>query len=324
MKIPPRYSISQEILSLLSKIEVNRQFISLSSIPQSIIVKLERISALKSAVYSARIEGNPLTPDELEFSDDELKKMEIKNIIVAYDWIQRNVKINETISVEMLQKLHLFTMKNIFEEAGKFRAEMGAIYNKAGVVVYLSPPPEKIKVLMEELLDYINDRREEYPLITALVAHLVFEKIHPFIDGNGRVGRLFIGLVLKTKGYEFGLGLPYEQFLDEHKSDYYYYLGNGLVKPNDYLQFMLRAFYEETERLKKQIAIEMNKSVILPPRQEEIFDIIRDHRVVSFDFIQRRFIKVPSRTLRYDLKKLCDKHLVFKIGKTKGSFYKVI
>src|SRR5574342_982678 len=108
MQIPPSYSISPNILSLLSKIEVNRQFVSLSTIPESIIIKLSRMSALKSAVYSARIEGNPLTPDEVEFSDDELKKMEVENIIVAHDWIQKNVKINETISMGMIQKLLLF------------------------------------------------------------------------------------------------------------------------------------------------------------------------------------------------------------------------
>ncbi|OGK20110.1 hypothetical protein A2866_01140 [Candidatus Roizmanbacteria bacterium RIFCSPHIGHO2_01_FULL_39_8] len=324
MKIPPRYSISPEILSLLSKVEVNRQFVSLSHIPEAISIKLRRISLLKSAVYSARIEGNSLTPEEVEFSDDQLQKVEIENIISAYDWILKTVQVKTNISRDMIKRLHFLTMKNIFTEAGRFRKEMGAIYNKSGVAVYISPPPEKIPNFLGTLLDYVNNQDDEYPLVKALITHLIFEKIHPFIDGNGRVGRLIISLVLTVKGYDFGLGLPYEQFLDEHKSDYYYYLGNGLTKTDEYLKFMLQAFFEETEQLKKQIAIEMNKIIILPPRQEEIYDVIKDHRVVSFDFIQRRFVKVPARTLRYDLKKLCDQNLVHKIGKTKGSFYKAI
>lgn len=60
---------------------------------------------------------------------------------------------------------------------------------------------------------------------------------------------------------------------------------------------------------------------MLPPRQEEIYNIIKDHKIISFDIIRRRFLKVPERTLRYDLKKLQDKNLVKKIGSTKGSFY---
>lgn len=61
----------------------------------------------------------------------------------------------------------------------------------------------------------------------------------------------------------------------------------------------------------------------LPPRQEEIYNIIKDHVVVSFDRIRRRFLKVPPRTLRYDLKKLVDRGLVEKAGETKGSYYRI-
>ena len=322
MKIPPAYSITSDILSLLSKIEVNRQFISLSKIPDAIVTKLRRISLMKSAVYSARIEGNPLTVEEMEYSEDEIKKLEIENIIFTYEWIRKNIPAKTIITIEIVKKLHYFSMRNILGESGRLRREMGAIFDSAGVAVYISPPPEKINSLLEELLNYINENNEEYPLIKALISHLVFEKIHPFIDGNGRAGRLLISIVLRVKRYDFGLGLPYEQFLDEHKSDYYYYLGNGLKETNEYLKFMLRAFFAETEQLKNQIGIEMNKTIILPPRQEEMYNIIKDHRVVSFDFIKRRFVKVPARTLRYDLKKLCNQNLVLKIGKTKGSFYK--
>ena len=61
---------------------------------------------------------------------------------------------------------------------------------------------------------------------------------------------------------------------------------------------------------------------LLPPRQEEIVRIIRDHVFVSLDLLQRRFAKVPGRTLRYDLKKLQQKSLIVKSGHTRGSLYK--
>jgi len=65
------------------------------------------------------------------------------------------------------------------------------------------------------------------------------------------------------------------------------------------------------------------ETFFLPLRQEEIFNIIKDHAVVSFDFIRRRFLKIPERTLRYDLKKLGDLGLIIKIGKTKGCIYRI-
>lgn len=63
------------------------------------------------------------------------------------------------------------------------------------------------------------------------------------------------------------------------------------------------------------------ETILLPLRQEELYYVIRDHRMVFFDFLRRRFLKIPSRTLRYDLKKLTDKGFTVKIGKTKGSYY---
>jgi len=160
--------------------------------------------------------------------------------------------------------------------------------------------------------------------MTALISHLIFEKIHPFIDGNGRVGRLLISAILKAKKYKNYFSVPFEEYLDNHRSDYYYFLDIGLKSTNDYLIFMLKAFLEETEKLKRTIDIEKeSKTPLLPPRQEEIYLIIKDHKIVSFDNIYRRFLKVPKRTLRYDLKKLAEKKLIVKIGKTKGSYYRI-
>ena len=88
---------------------------------------------------------------------------------------------------------------------------------------------------------------------------------------------------------------------------------------------MLNAVYQQITKLKNDIENEINQktSIDLPPRQEEIFNILRDHQVVSFDFIKRRFLKVPDRTIRYDLKRLTDKQLIIKIGETRGSYYKI-
>lgn len=65
------------------------------------------------------------------------------------------------------------------------------------------------------------------------------------------------------------------------------------------------------------------ETILLPPRQEELYYVIKDHRMVSFDFLKRRFLKIPPRTLRYDLKKISDKGFIVKIGKTKGSYYSI-
>lgn len=318
MKIPPKFKINPEILSLVTKIEALNLYFSSINIPISVKQKIQRVSLLKSSLFSARIEGNPLRFDNLENTSDKQKKKEITNIIRAQKYINKN----QEITVDDLKKIHSEVLRDLSPDAGKLRTEPSAIFNQAGVAVYMPPPPDEISTLLTKLLKYINSQ-DNFHLINALVSHLVFEKIHPFVDGNGRVGRILISAVLKSKGFESNLIIPFEEYLDEHKSDYYYFLDTGLKSPNDYLIFMLGAYLSQAEKIKTELETEISQkeNLLLPPRQEEIYQIIKDHKIVSFDQIRRRFLKVPERTLRYDLMKLAQKNIIVKIGRTRGSYY---
>lgn len=323
MKIPPQYKISPDILALIAKIEANRIFLSSVPIPGLIKEKIQRISLLKSSLYSARIEGNPLTVEDLEITSDKRKKIEVFNILSAIKFIQKEANDKNLLSKKDILNLHKLVMKDLDAYAGRLRNEMGAIYNQAGIAVYMSPPPNQTSFFLDKLLEYINSGEEKFPIITAFIAHLVFEKIHPFIDGNGRVGRLLISDILVKKKWRFKINIVLEEFLDEHKESYYYYLDIGFKEPEQYLLFMLDAFWQQSEKIKSQMIRQSREKIeiLLPPRQEEIYHIIREHKMVSFDTIKRRFLKVPGRTLRYDLKKLLDKGLLLKVGSTKGTYY---
>lgn len=324
MKIPPKFSITPAILNLLAKIEAGRTLLTTLEIPSELKIKIQRKSLLKSSLFSAKIEGNPLTLEEMKKTGQTQKKKEVFNLVSASKFIDQYVKTDEPLSLKSFLKLHELVMKEI--GVSGFRTEPGAIFNMAGVAVYFSPPPSEIKELLKSLTDFVNSDHGGFPLVTALLSHLVFEKIHPFIDGNGRVGRLLISLILKSKNYSFGLTIPFEKFLDDHRDEYYYHLDHGLKETEAYLIFMLEAVYKETQNLIEEITNtgkEDKKISLLPLRQEEIFLIIKEHKVVSFDFLKRRFLKVPGRTLRYDLKKLQEKGLILKAGVTRGSFYKM-
>lgn len=326
MKLPPEYKITSEILDLIAKIEANKIFISSLNISNLLKEKIQRTSTLKSSLFSARIEGNPLTLNEIQHEiGDAQKKQEIFNILKAIKFIDKNIKTDTKISEKLILNLHSIIMQDLTSERGEFRREVSAIFNQAGVAVYLPPPPAQIKRLIKRLLNYLNSGCEKFPLINAFISHLIFEKIHPFINGNGRVGRLLIFSILKSKDENYNMFVPFEEYLDENRNEYYYHLDNGLNNTQDYLIFMLNAFYFEIEQVKKIINSELEKkeSLFLPPRQEEIYHIIKDHVIVSFDMIRRRFLKVPGRTIRYDLKKLQGMNLIIKIGKTKGSYYKI-
>ncbi len=324
INIPPSYLITPEIIELLTKIEANLIYLSAISLPDLLIDKIRRTSVLKSSLFSARIEGNTLTYEQVEGEDGETdEKKEIFNILKAIQMIE-NTSSYSKITIKTILNLHSLVLEKLSHNAGFVRTEPSAIFNAAGVAIYITPSPDKIPELLKHMLAYSNGGKEKFPIINAFISHLIFEKIHPFVDGNGRVGRLLVFAILKSKQKDGPFFIPFEEYLDNHKEQYYYHLDHGLKDTNDYLMFMLQAFYEQTEKTKQMVADELGrKRHLLTPRQEEIYNIIKDHRIVSLDQIKRRFMAVPKRTLSFDLKKLTDKRLVVKIGKTKGSYYQL-
>jgi len=325
MIIPPRYTITPEMLELISKIDSKRQLLQSLNPKPEIISKIQRVSLLKSSLYSARIEGNSLTWQNLEESEDNKDEKEISNIYQAIQYIDKELNKRLNLTTDTILALHKKVMNQLTPEAGHFRREMSAIFNQTGIAVYLPPPPNKVNELITQLINFINSDDEKFPIISALISHLIFEKIHPFMDGNGRVGRLLIPAILLIKDFDFNINIPFEEYIDQRKEDYYYYLDVGMKDPNAYLLFILKAFNESAESIKQEVLNEINQNnkVYLPPRQEELLLIIQEHRTVSFDFLHRRFLQIPKRTLRYDLQQLAKQNLIIKIGKTRGSFYTV-
>lgn len=328
MEIPTPYTITNKIIALLTKIEANKTMLSNVSIPDKIITNLTRQTLLKSSVYSAQIEGNTLTPEDMEsvIEEDEkqYERQEIDNIIHTLQ-IMREKGVPDIIDLPYLLELHKMVMYKLVHssQTGAIRKEPSAIFDKNGNVVYMTPPPSELNSLIISLLHLINNNSDIFPLIKVPLVHLSFEKIHPFLDGNGRVGRLLFQAILAKHNYHFNWLLSIEELLQQKKHTYYY-----LLEQNDatgFIEFMLENLYEESEKLKNHINEFTNSSDedFLLPRRHEILNIIKDHTTVSFDQIQRRFLKIPARTLRYDIKQLEKQGFIRKIGTTRGAMYQV-
>lgn len=322
MKIPPDFIISPSNLSLLSEIESIRLYVGKNHVNIPISNSLRRNSFLKSSLYSARIEGNTLSEISIQEENTDTETREIINIMKTLEYIDATyiAEINHSI----IRKLHTMIGENIFPDKGSYRTEVSGIINKEGVVIYMPPPPTQVLTLLNTLIAYIQNENS-FPLITAFIAHLVFEKIHPFIDGNGRVGRALIAAVLKCKKYIVPFPITIEEYLDSHRNEYYEALLNGMHDTERYLGFMLTAYLSQMKKTMEKLEELSQKLPLLlelTARQEEVYTIIKEHRSVSLNFVLRRFLKVSERTLRNDLTKLIEKKLVIKVGNTKGVEYR--
>lgn len=323
MLIPPRYTLTREIVDLLASIEASKEVVDSLVIPPQVEQNIRRASTLKSALFSARIEGNDLTLEEvLERSSQNQKKAEVFNILKAINWIHARPKRDTSISD--ILNLHKEVLLGLSPEAGKFRTETNAIFNSAGIAIYMPPPPRYVKSHLKRLIDYINSSKEKFTPIRAVLAHYIFEKIHPFIDGNGRVGRLLIQKILHQGGYGMKGLLALEEYLDTNRSTYYRSLEEPEKDVTDYVVFMLEAIRETAQKGKELVLSKLKTETadFLLPRRAEMYKIINDQKLVNFDQIRRRFLRVNPRTLRYDLKKLQDEGLIIKLGTTRGVYYK--
>jgi Fic family protein len=321
MRFPPIVEQSDKITALVRDLDILREAFHLIPIPKTTLVNLRRSSILKSSLFSARIEGNPLHLTDLASMDDtDIHVLEITNINRAYEFL--DTKKGDVLDIQRIRDFHTIVMNALSSEAGKFRTEESAIFNTAGIALYLAPRRQDIQKLLTDLCHRTNAVEFPVPVVSA-VTHIWFEKIHPFTDGNGRVGRLLATWILQKWGYDFTNIVPFEQYLDEHRQEYYDALFPDTQNVTQFVVFFLTALLSQARQSFEEIKhpkVEFQSNLL--PRRQEIVNIIRDHVTVSFDFLSRRFRKIPTSTLHYDLLSLQKKGYIEKLGSTRGALYR--
>jgi Fic family protein len=241
MSYQPPFTITATIIDLISKISekvglVQRDYSEAS--PQ-----LRKNNRIKTITGTLAIEGNTLTEDQVSAVLEgkpvlaNLRELaEVEGAIAAYDQLTQL----DPLSLDDLLNAHKLMMANILTKAGSFRTKPVGIY-KGKQVVHVAPPAHQVAGLMAELFEWIKSS-DTHPLITSSVFHYEFEFIHPFIDGNGRMGRLWQTLMLAQWKPLFN-DLPLESVIKEYQQDYYDALGRADEKADstEFISFMLQA-----------------------------------------------------------------------------------
>jgi Fic family protein len=151
--------------------------------------------------------------------------LEVKNAISVYD----NLDNLNPYNFDSFCDAHGILMKGLVESAGRLRSKSVGIV-KGSEVAHIAPPSEMLKPLMNDLFDYLKND-DDLVLIKSCVFHYEMEFIHPFIDGNGRMGRLWQTLILKDS-YPVFEYLPIEALIKERQEQYYESLGNLIIQEN--------------------------------------------------------------------------------------------
>ena len=244
----PPYEITSKILNLIASIsekigEVNAAHLNK---PPTELRKRNQIKTIQS---SLEIEGNTLTVEQItDLLENKRilapKKdiLEVKNAISVYNQLNK-FKVFELTS---LCKAHKILMKDLIENPGKLRTGSVGIV-KGSDIAHIAPPGALVRSLMSDLFNYLKND-DDLVLIKSCVFHYEIEFIHPFIDGNGRIGRLWQTMILKEHSPVFEF-LPIESLIKQKQKEYYGVLGKSDKQGNStfFIEFMLEIIKAFTE-----------------------------------------------------------------------------
>nr|HPK10157.1 Fic family protein [Saprospiraceae bacterium] len=238
--------------------------------------------------------------------------LEVKNAITVYEQLQ---EFNPN-SIKDIEKAHGVLMQGLIENAGKLRTKNVGIV-EGSIVKHVAPDGGMVKGLMNDLFRYLKSDKDII-LIKSCVFHYEFEFIHPFIDGNGRMGRLWQTLILMQK-YPFFEFLPVESLIKENQEAYYSVLeqSDNIGQSTPFIEWMLNIILQALENLLKT----QNRTLTAEDRIELFKDKIRQQQFSRKDYLQN-FKEISQATASRDLRWAVEQEILEKSGDKRLTKYR--
>lgn len=320
----PPFEITSKIIELISNISEKIGEINyLQNNPYHI--KLRKENRIKTIHSSLAIENNSLSLKQITAiiegkhvlgNPNEIK--EVKNSIQAYDLLLSLNPYNE----KDLLKAHKLMMQDLVERNGKYRTDGVGIFDGAKVV-HLAPPADRVPELMFDLFKWLKES-DVHPLIKSCVFHYEFEFIHPFQDGNGRIGRLWQTVILK-EWKEIFAWLPVETLIKENQKEYYNVLGTSDSEANStkFIEFMLSLILNTIEEIiETEKKVTQKVPVKVTVNQQKIIDAIKANPYVTQEELAD-IVGIARKNIIVNMKKLQENGLIKRIGADKNGHWQV-
>ena len=337
--IPP-FTISTEAINLIAKIsaQIERYAIRME---QEDALKLRKANRVKTIHSSLAIEGNTLSEEEVcdiingKYVVAPIKQIqEVKNAIAAYELYSQLDAFKE----KDLLKAHGVMMSSLVDNPGKYRTQGVGVFSEHGLV-HMAPPAERVPALMSELFGWLK-KADDHLLVRSCVFHYEFEFIHPFIDGNGRIGRLWQSLIL-GKLHPIFEHLPVENMVYSNQQNYYDAItqSSNIGNSGPFIDFMLGEIYKTLrehqgsiiERVPNKVPNKVPKKV-----PKKLVDTFPDIPVLTWEIYAeiKKNVKltnmqlstifgISDRMVRKHINTLKSYGLISRIGANRNGYWKV-
>ena len=344
MFVPP-FTITEKVLHLVSEISEQVGILNArlqENVPSPMLRKKNQIKTIHS---SLAIENNTLSLKQVTDivdgkhvlgAPDEIQ--EVKNAIEAY----RLMPELDAFKEKDLLKAHELMMKDLVRNAGHYRQEGVGVFDGNGNCLHMAPPAGRVPMLMGDLFQWVKTCKT-HPLIYSCVFHYEFEFIHPFVDGNGRMGRFWQTMLLSRWKGIFAW-LPVETIVKEHQQEYYSVIAqcDAAGESSLFVEFMLGCLldamenYEETNdgeatelhdkvpnKIPNKVPNKLKKK--FPDILDATWDVFMQLNATNAATAEEigAVLGISSRMVRKHIATLREAGLIVRMGSNKTGYWKV-
>ena len=323
----PPFSMTEEITNLI--VEIGEYVGTISTYdamrPNPILRRENRIKTIHS---SLAIEQNTLTLQQVTDVINGKRILgppqDIREVKNAYEAYEKVAALNPY-SVKNLLLAHRIMMEGLVKEAGSFRSGNVGVY--AGTeLIYAGTPAKYVPDLMKQLFTWLKQSKY-HPLVKSCIFHYEFEFIHPFADGNGRIGRLWQSLILQ-KWKEVFAWIPVETLVYENQNEYYKVLQQAdhdgdSTKFVEFMFGMIRNALKEISETDGGENVVINVGVNVVTNEEKILALLKQDGNMSANMLSVS-IGITQRQAQRILAKLKNEGKIIRHGANKNGYWEVV
>jgi Fic family protein len=344
----PKFTITNKILKNIGSIEASKEVIDNAPLLPYFEKEFREDAMVRTIHYGTHIEGNELNLSEaekvLKGQEISARDRDIKEIInyrKVMDYIEKSQIIDPKAQVNenTIKQLHKLTVDKILpqEECGEFRKTQVVVKNTAtGEVSFRPPMAVAIQFQIRDLLEFVNlsPNDDIHPVLKSGATHYELVRIHPFLDGNGRVARAFATLILYKEGYDIRKFFSLEEYFDKNAFGYYEALQSVEKKEGDltdWLEYFTLGLSIELSKIRQKvegISVDAKikkklggKPMMLTPRQLKLIEYIQKVGYLQNQAFEQLFPMISEDTILNEIKGLVSAGIIKKHGVTKGAKY---
>ncbi len=343
----PKFSITNKILKNIGIIEASREVIINAPLVPAYEKKFREEAIVRTVHHGTHIEGNELNITEaaqvlkgqpIVGRDRDIQEViNYRNVINFLDFVATGEVSQGKITQEVIKKIHALVVDKLLSAAqsGDYRKTQVVVKNSlTGEVTFRPPPAIEVPYQMEDFLEWLNNLPKDdlHPVLKAGITHYELVRIHPFVDGNGRMARATATLVLFLDNYDIKKFFSLEEYYDRDAGRYYEALRSAkdgeLTNWVEYftegLAIELTRVKEKVLRLSTDVHLKEKlggKQVFLTERQIAVMEYIQRVGYLSNEGFMDLFPKISEDTVLRDLHDLMKKGIIKKEGRTKAARY---